>query len=130
MEKSLGETFPISTENIAAMLALIGKEEVTTTSPTAIVMLTNLKRNLKILFDKLCNGNLDFAMVRIGKSITLDDNFYEYACVPKINGMSKTIALGNVLNTLRQTFPSKYLTVLSQEDGPGGYEFLVEVREF
>jgi hypothetical protein len=130
MEKSLGETFPISTENIAAMLALIGKEEQNTSSPTAIVMLSGLKNNLKILFDKLCSKKLDYAMVRLGKGIELDPVFFEYAAVPKMQGMSKTIALGNVMNTLQQTFGKKLLKVISQEESSQGYEFLVEVREY
>jgi len=50
--------------------------------------------------------------------------------VPKLQGMSKTIALGNVLNSLQQTFGNKHLKVISQEESSQGYEFLIEVRDY
>ena len=128
--ETFGETFPISKENIAAMLALIGKEQQSTTSPTAIVMLGNLKDNLKILFDKICNRELDFAMVRIGKGVQLDAVFYEYCRVGKDLGVSKTTALANTMNVLQQTHGSRHLHVISQEENPMAYEFLIEVRYF
>ena len=130
MEKSFGETMSLTKENIAAMLAIVGKEEQNITSPTAIVMLSGLKENLKILFDKLCTKELDFCLVRMGKIIYLDDNYFEYAKIEKMPGITKTLALANVLNGIQQSVGSKHLEVISQVEGPEFFEFLVMIRDY
>lgn len=129
-EKSLGETCTIDTENIAAMLALIGKEESNTTSPTATVMLTHLKANLKILFDKMIARETKFVTVRLGSAVQLDDHWYEYAIVPKLGNVTKMTAMASVLNSLQQQFISKHLKMISSDEGPNGYEFVIEVKTY
>lgn len=128
--ETFGETFPITKENIAAMLALIGKEEQNTSSPTAIVMLSNLKDNLKILFEKICRKELEFAMVRLGKGVQLDAVFYEYAKVGKETKVSKVEALANCLNVIQQTHGNRHLNVIAQDESSEAFEFLIEVRDF
>jgi len=131
VEKSLGETCSISTENLAAMLALIGKEEQNAkSSPTATIMLGNLKGNLQILFDKLISRNGKFVTVRLGAGVQLDDHWFEYAIIAKGQGITKLTALGSVLNSLQQQFNTKFMKVISTDEGPTGYEFVIEVRDY
>lgn len=129
MTKSYGETCAISKENMAAMLALIGKEKAAgIKSPTAIVMLEHLEGNLKIMFDKLCSRKLDFALVRMGNSVQLDDYFYEYGFVPKEPGMTKIKAMAQFLNTTQQQWNGKPLTIEGSDETSEGYEFVVGVN--
>ena len=128
MTKSLGETCTLDTENIAAMLAIIGREEQSTSSPTATIMLGNLKGNLKIIFDKLISRDSKFATIRLGGGVQLDEHWFEYALVPKTQGITKLIALSSVLNSLQQEFLAKELKVIATDEGPHGYEFVVEVN--
>ena len=93
-------------------------------------MLSNLKSNLKILFDKICRKELDFAMVRIGKGVQLDAVFYEYSKIGKETGVSKTEALASTMNVLQQIHGSRHLHVISQDETPLAYEFLIEVRDY
>lgn len=128
--KSFGETMSLTKENIATMLAIIGKEEKNATSPTAIVMLSGLKDNLKILFDKLCRKELDFCMIRMGRSIQMDDNCFEYAKIERLPGVTKTMALANFMNGIQQYAGSKHIEIISSEETPLAYEFLIMVRDY
>jgi hypothetical protein len=130
MEKSFGESMMITKENIAALLALIGKEEKNSTSPVALVMMSDLKVNLKVLFEKLCRNELDFCMVRMGKTVNMDDNYFEYGKIKKIPGVTKTLALCNFLNSIQQNATAKHIEVMTSEEGPEYYEFLVMVRDY
>jgi len=127
MGKSLGETCAITTENLAAMLALIGKAE-GSSSPTATIMLSNLKNNLQLLFDKLISRDGKFVTVRMGNGVQLDDHWFEYSIIPKAQGITKSIALASVLNSLQQQFMEHFMKVVSQDEGPQGYEFIIEVN--
>lgn len=130
MEKSFGESTILTKENIAAMLALIGKEEKALSSPTAIVMLSNLKQNLKTLFDKLCQRNFDFCFLRMGGSISMDDQYIEYGKVTKLPGMTQTFALAQYLSTIQQHAGRNHIELISKEESPEYYEFVVSVTDY
>ena len=130
MTKSLGEICTLTTENLAAMLALIGKEQANTSSPTATIMLTNLKINLQLLFDKLIAREGKFVTVRLGFGVQLDDHWFEYAVIQKGPGITKLTALAATLNTLQQQFDNKHVKLIESDEGPNGYEFVFEVRDY
>ncbi len=130
MQKSFGETTTLSKENIAAILAVIGKEEKNTTSPTAIVMLSNLKATMKIVFDKLCQRDADFCMLRFGGSISMDDQYVEYGKIDKIPGLTKSFALAQYLSTIQQHAGRNHMKVISSEETPAGFEFVVGVTDY
>jgi hypothetical protein len=130
MTKSFGESTILTKENIAAMLALIGKEEKALSSPTAIVMLSNLKQNLKVLFDKLCQRELDFCFLRMGGSVSMDDQYVEYARIDKLPKMTKTFALAQYLSTIQQYAGRNHIELVSEEESPEYFEFVVSVRDY
>lgn len=130
MSETFGESFPITTDNVAAMLALIGKEESNTTSPTAMVMLSNLKNNLKVLFDKMHQRHLDFALVRMGNSNQVDNNFFEHILVPKQQNVTKMLAMCQAMNTIQQSHGNRHIQIVGTDEGPQGYEFVFEVRDY
>jgi hypothetical protein len=129
-ERSVGETMSLTKENIAAMLAIIGKEEANTKSPTAIVMLSALKDNLKILFDKLHGREMDFCLVRMGNAIQQDDAYIEYGKIAKISGLTKTKACAQFMSTVQQYAGRKHLDLVLMEDGPEFFEFVVKVNDY
>ena len=103
MAKSLAENFILTKENLAAMLALIGKaEQEKGMSATGTMMLFHLKNNLQLLFDIIERRELDFGVVRVGGVEGLDDTYFEYAKIPKEGKTSKTRAIADVLNTIQQ----------------------------
>lgn len=130
MQKSVGETLALSKENIAAMLAIIGKEEQNSSSPTAIVMLSNLKENLKILFEKLCRTELDLCFVRMGNAIQQDDAYIEYGKIKKIDGITKTLACAQFMSSIQQNCGRKHIDLVTSEEGPEFFEFVVKVNDY
>ena len=106
---------------------IIGKAE-GGSSPTATIMLSNLKNNMQVLFDKLVSTDSKFATVRLGHGVQMDDHWFEYGMIPKTQGITKSIALVTFLNTLQQHFLEHFMKVISQDEGPQGYEFIVEVN--
>jgi len=126
-DKSVGEFTSLSKENLAAILALIGKEEASTSSPTAIVMLSTLKGNMKILFDKMISGDHDFATVRLGTPMTLDDYHFLHAVIPKQAGVTKLSALAGVLNSLVQENQAYKCKCIGEDQTADSYEFLIQV---
>lgn len=127
VEKSVAEFTTLSKENIAAMLALIGKEEQNTSSPTATVMLSNLKTNLKILFDKMLSFDYPFATVRLGQTCQLDDYYFEHALVPKTAGVTRLSAMASIMNSMVQSCQTNHIKLVAEDEGPHGYEFIFQM---
>lgn len=130
MGKSEGESFSLTKENIAAILAIIGKEEQNTKSPTAIVMLGSLKDNLQLLFNKIHQRKLDFCMVRMGNAIQQDDAYIEYGKIGKMQGLTKTAACASFMSTIQQHSGRKHIDLVLEEEGPEFYEFVVKVNDY
>lgn len=128
--QTYAEHMDISQENVAAILALIGKEEQTTTSPTALTMLGKLKGNLKILFNKMHTGGIEYAMIRLGGATGLDRHSFEYGSVSKKNARTKTIAMASFLNSVAQQHVHSEVSLVSSDETAEGYEFVAYVREY
>ncbi len=128
--QTYAEHMDLSQENIAAMLAIIGKEEQATTSPTALTMLSSLKGNLKVLFNKMHSSGRQFCMVRLGGQTALDRHSFEYGTVSKRNAQTKTMAMAAFLNNIAQTHLHSEVSLVSQDETAEAYEFVAYVREY
>jgi hypothetical protein len=129
-QTTYAEHLDLSQENVAAILALIGKEEQNTKSPTALVMLSKLKGNLKILFDKMHLTGREFAMVRLGGAVSMDRHCFEYGTVSKKNARTKTIAVAAFLNSVAQQHIHSEISLVTQDETAEAYEFVAYVREY
>ncbi len=130
MAKTLAENFTLTKENLAAMLALIGKAETEKgISATGTMMLFHLKENIKLLFDIIERRGLDFGVVRVGGVEGLDDTNFEYAKIPKEGKMSKARAIAGMLNTIQQGVGTGYtIDIVYQSENDFEYELVVRVR--
>jgi len=127
---SYAEHLDISQENIAAILALIGKEEQNTKSPTALVMLGKLKSNMKTLFDRMHLTGREFAVIRLGGSTSMDRHCFEYGTISKRNATTKTIAMVAFLNSVAQQHLHSEVSLVAQDETAEAYEFVAYVREY
>ena len=126
--ETMAESFTLTKENVAAMLALLGKAENTPgMSPTGLIMMDNLKQNLSILFDRLERTKSEFAMVRIGNKITLDDTYWEYAKIPKDGKTTKALALVNFLSSLQQASSKQPMKLIFSDETTTDFEFVVKM---
>jgi len=132
LAKTLAENFTLTKENLAAMLALIGKaEQEKNVSATGTMMLFHLKENLKLLFDRIEGRGLDFGVVRVGGAEGLDDTMFEYAKIPKEGKTSKARAIAGMLNTIQQgAGTSSQIDIIYESENDYEYELVVRTRNF
>lgn len=129
-EVSFIESFPMTKEHIASILALIGKAEATPgMSPTGIMMMSNLKENMSILFDKIERSHLDFATIHLGNPIGLEEIHWEYAKVPKDGKMSKLQAIGQIINAIQHQYSHHIITIELSEENTREFEVLLKITE-
>lgn len=127
-EESLNEYIPLTKENLATMLALLGKAKQETKSPTAIVMLEGLEHNLKIMFDRMHRNERDFALLRIAQRVN-DDRFFEYGRVPK-GRTTFSMALAGFLNVVQQQNTHCQVELIHSREESTFFEFIVYVQVF
>jgi len=131
MEPSNGETFALKKQDLASILALIGKaKQQAGLSPTGIIMLDGLKETMQLLFDKMHLRDLDYAWVRMGSPMQIDDQYWEYISIPKDGKHNKLQLFAQAINSLQQTAGKKHLRVVLQEETDLQFNLVVEVRDF
>ena len=128
--ETYAEHMDLSQENIAAMLAIIGKEKQTLKSPSGLVMLDKLEANLRVLFNKMHLSGREFCMLRLGGQVGLDRHCFEYGTVSKRNARTKTLALVSFLNNVAQQHVHSDVSLVSQDETSDAYEFVAYVREY
>lgn len=131
LESSQGETFALKKQDLASILALIGKaKQQASLSPTGTIMLEDLGRTMQILFDKMHHRDLDYAWVRMGGPIQIDNQYFEFIRIPKDGKHSKMELFAQALSSLQQTAGNRHLRVVMQEETSKELELVVEVREY
>lgn len=128
-EKTLNQSFGLTQENIAAILALIGKAEQEQKSPTALTMLSALKRNFGIVFDTMITNGNQWLICRVGKKVS-DDVSFEYGKLPKTGNTTKALATASYLNFLQQDSVHSDLEIVLAEEESTHFEFVVKRRVF
>jgi len=131
MESSNGETFALKKQDLASILALVGKaKQQAGLSPTGIIMLDDLKQTMQLLFDTMHRRDLDYAWVRMGMPMQIDDQYWEYVSIPKDGKHNKLQLFAQAINALQQTAGKKRLRISLQEETDTNFNFIVEVRDF
>jgi len=131
MESSNGETFPLKKQDLASILALIGKaKQQAGLSPTGIIMLDELKNTMQLLFDKMHHRDLDYAWVRMGSPMQIDNQYWEFISLPKDGKQTKLQLFSQALNAIQQTAGKKHLSVVMQEETSTHFDLVVEVRDY
>jgi len=128
-EKTLNQSFGLTQENVAAILALIGKAEQEQKSPTALTMLSALKQNFGIVFDTMITNGNQWLLCRVGKKVS-DDVTFEYCKLPKTGKTTKALATASYLNFLQQDSVHCDLEIVLAEEESTHFEFVVKRRSF
>jgi len=131
LESSHGETFALKKQDLASILALIGKaKQQAGLSPTGIIMLDGLKETMQLLFDKMHHRDLDYAWVRMGGPIQIDNQYWEFIRIPKDGKQSKLQLYAEAINSIQQTASHKQIRIVMEEESSTNLDLLVEVRDY
>jgi len=127
-EVTLNETFSLTTENAATILALLGRAKKEQKSPTATVMLEGLHRNFSIIFDRMMSSESQMAYLKIARTVS-DDKIFEYGKIVKDGKMTKMLALASFLNFLQQEGVHDHVELVDSGESDRHFEFVAVVMK-
>lgn len=128
-EATLNESFSLTQENVATILALLGKAKKEQKSPTALVMLENLSQNLSIFFDRMIKSESGMAYIKVART-TADDRRFEYGKIVKDGKMTKALAIATFLNFLQQDGTHDLVELIYAGENDTHFEVIGRVQEY
>jgi len=128
-EATLNETFSLTQENVATIIALLGKAKKEQRSPTALVMLENLSQNLSIFFDRMIKSDAAMAYIKVARTVA-DDRRFEYGKIVKDGRMTKALAIATFLNFLQQDGTHDEVELIYAGENDTHFEIIARVVEY